>query len=449
MEELAEPRPRAVLVGVQLPAVSDAEHESALLELGRLVKTLGYEVMGTVTQRREALSPVAVLGEGKLAELAGFTGGTGEIPGFVKSPLPKARERFEEEEERVPVVIDELPEGERASLVVVDHELTPRQVRNLERATGAEVLDRTFVIVEIFHRHAKTREARLQVEIARLSYVSPRMRESTGRRERQQGRGAGESLLELDRRRIRDRLAELRKELEAIADKEGDRREARQRHLRVALVGYTNAGKSSLMRALTQSTVLVEDKLFATLDTTVRALCPETRPKILVSDTVGFIKKLPHELVASFRSTLEEAKDASLIVLVADGSDPACDEQLLVTREVLREIGADTVPQLLVLNKADRLTSEVKEALSLRHPEGLLLSARSEADVTRLHQAIVARFESTMLEASFTVPYAEQGKLSELYENGRVLEESYDEAGVKLRVRALPEVVARLRQRFG
>src|SRR6185369_3973410 len=185
-----------------------------------------------------------------------------------------------------------------------------------ERATGAQVLDRTGVIVDIFHRHAKSREARMQVEIARLNYVAPRMRESGGGRERQAGRGAGESGLELDRRKIRDRIAELRAALAVIQEDDSNRRQARRDQLRVALVGYTNAGKSSLMRALTGSEVLVADKLFATLDTTVRALLPETRPKILLSDTVGFIQKLPHDLVASFRSTLDEALEASLLLYV-------------------------------------------------------------------------------------------------------------------------------------
>ena len=184
------------------------------------------------------------------------------------------------------------------------------------------MLDRTGVIVDIFHRHARSREARLQVEIARLNYVAPRMRESPGGKERQRGKGAGEAAIELDRRKIRDRIAELREQLAAIQKEQDNRRHARQDQLRVALVGYTNAGKSSLMRALTGSQVLVEDKLFATLDTTVRALQPETKPRILVSDTVGFIQKLPHDLVASFWSTLDEALEASLLLYVVDASDP-------------------------------------------------------------------------------------------------------------------------------
>ncbi len=241
------------------------------------------------------------------------------------------------------------------------------------------MLDRTGVIVEIFHRHANTREAKLQVEMARLKYVAPRMRESSAGGGRQQGPGAGESTLDLDRRKIRDRLSELQDQLEAVQRDGDQRRAARRDQLRVALVGYTNAGKSSLMRALTGSQVLVEDKLFATLDTTVRILQPETRPRVLVSDTVGFIKQLPHDLVASFRSTLTEALEASLLLFVVDASDPTYEAQLEVSRSVLREIGADAVPSRLVLNKMDRVDAAGRAALMEKHPDAILLSAHAPA----------------------------------------------------------------------
>ena len=273
-----------------------------------------------------------------------------------------------------PTILDATRKPE---FVIVDHELSPSQIRNLERATGAQVLDRTGVIVEIFHRHANTREAKLQVEMARLKYVAPRMRESSAGGGRQQGPGAGESTLDLDRRKIRDRLSELKDQLEAVQRDGDQRRSARRDQLRVALVGYTNAGKSSLMRALTGSQVLVEDKLFATLDTTVRTLQPETRPRVLVSDTVGFIKQLPHDLVASFRSTLAEALEASLLLFVVDASDPTYEAQLEVSRSVLREIGADAVPSRLVLNKMDRVDAAGRAALLEKHPDAILLSAHA------------------------------------------------------------------------
>src|SRR5262249_40554261 len=316
-----------------------------------------------------------------------------------------------------------------------------------EKATGASVLDRTGVIVDIFHRHAKSREARLQVEIARLKYVAPRMRESANS-ERQAGRGAGESALELDRRTGRDRISQLREELAAIQKRDEGRRKARQGQLRVALVGYTNAGKSSLMRALTSSDVLVEDKLFATLDTTVRALQPETTPRILVSDTVGFIKKLPHDLVASFRSTLDEALEASLLLYVVDAADPTHEAELEVTRDVLHEIGADAVPSKLLLNKVDRLDAHARKALQRKHKDAVLLSAHDPNDVSALRQTIIDHFEASMVDEELVIPYAKQALIGEVYENARVVSEDYDETGTRLRVRALPAAIARLRRAF-
>jgi GTP-binding protein HflX len=340
------PVPRAILVGIQVPGVDDVAHGASLEELSRLVKTLGYDVVGTISQKRDAVGGGTVLGKGRLEELAALTGGTGVVGSMAVQRKSKARERFEETDKKPEVKQHESvsDDAQKPDFVIVDHEISPSQARNLERATGAQVLDRTGVIVEIFHRHAHSREAKLQVEIARLKYVSPRMRESSGSG-RQQGAGAGESDLELDRRKIRDRLAELKIQLEDIQRDGDQRRSGRRDQLRVALVGYTNAGKSSLMRALTGSEVLVEDKLFATLDTTVRALQPEAKPRVLVSDTVGFIKKLPHDLVASFRSTLAEALEASLLLFVVDASDPTYESQLEVSREVLREIGADAFPR--------------------------------------------------------------------------------------------------------
>lgn len=456
-------RPVVVLVGVQLPGVTDEEHASTLAELSRLVHTLGYSPEATVTQKRRALASGTVLGTGKLKELATLTGGTGVVSSGAKEKKSRAREKWEREAEGAdqdPAAGDEDVDdsnddaGEetaapaalsaKPSFVVVNHELSPSQLSNLERATGTPVLDRTGVIVDIFHRHARSREARMQVEIARLNYLSPRLRESTGSRERQQGRGAGDSAMELDRRRIRDRLAELREGLSAIQSDQEQRRFARRDQLRVALVGYTNAGKSSLMRALTGSEVLVADQLFATLDTTVRALAPETRPRILVSDTVGFIQKLPHDLVASFRSTLDEALEASLLLYVVDASDPSSAAQLKVTHQVLAEIGAQEIPSRLLLNKADRLSEDQREALRLRYPDALILSAHSPDDVRALRQTLIDFFESSMIEADLVLPYARQARIAEIYENARVISETYDEEGRKLRVRALPGAIAKL-----
>ncbi|TDH64204.1 GTPase HflX [Dankookia rubra] len=442
--ETKPPIPRAVLVGIQTPDIDDVAHAASLEELRRLVKTLGYEVAGAISQRREGTGAGSLLGSGKLAELAALTGGSGRIVPMAPAPRSKARQRFE-------AAVEEPAEpgqdsARRPEFVIVDHELSPSQIRNLERATGAEVLDRTGVIVEIFHRHANTREAKLQVEMARLKYVAPRLRESSGGGERRQGPGAGESNLDLDRRKIRDRLAELKDQLEAVQRDGDNRRSARRDQLRVALVGYTNAGKSSLMRVLTGSQVLVEDKLFATLNTTVRILQPETRPRVLVSDTVGFIKQLPHDLVASFRSTLTEALEASLLLYVVDASDPTYEAQLEVSRSVLREIGADAVPSRLVLNKLDRVDAAGRTALQEKHPDAILLSAHAPGDVSALRDTIIGFFEAEMVEDVLVLPYAKQGLIGEVYDSARVLSENYDEAGRVLKIRGLPGAIARLRR---
>ncbi|GDX81495.1 GTPase HflX [Deltaproteobacteria bacterium] len=451
---------RAVLVGVQLPGVSAVDHQASLAELGRLAHTLGYLVVGEVSQRRDGLASGTVVGEGKLAELAAWTGGKGSIEAGPRRIVTKARAKWDEEAEGAaggPVEPEMGESGQddpengptqrRADVIVVDHELSPSQARNLAKATGVEVLDRTGVIVEIFHRHAQSREARMQVEIARLTYLVPRLRDS-GNVERQRGgiggKGAGESALELDRRKVRDRISELREELAAIEAESDTRRQRRSDQLRVALVGYTNAGKSSLMRALTGSEVLVADKLFATLDTTVRTLHPESVPRILVSDTVGFIKKLPHDLVASFRSTLDEALEASLLLLVVDASDPTFRAQLAVTQEVLAEIGANTVPHTLLLNKVDRVGEAEREALRAEFPEAIQLSAHDPADVQRLHRFIVGWFDRDLADAELLVPWARGALVGQVHAALRVLSESHEAEGIRFSVRGRRGDVARL-----
>ncbi len=441
------PVPRAILVAIQMPGVDDVAHAASLEELGRLVKTLGYDVVGSLSQKRDEIDGATVLGKGRLEELAAITGGTGVIGSMAPTRKSKARERFEDADDKKPQAApSEHDPAERPEFVIVDHDISPNQLRNIERATGAQVLDRTGVIVEIFHRHARSREAKLQVELARLKYVSPRLRESSGGGGRQQGPGSGETDLEIDRRKIRDRLAELKAQLEEIQRDSDERRSARSDQLRVALVGYTNAGKSSLMRALTGSEVLVQDKLFATLDTTVRALQPEAKPRVLVSDTVGFIKKLPHDLVASFRSTLAEALEASLLLFVVDASDPTYKSQLEVSRTVLREIGADVVPSRLLLNKIDRVSEEDRAALREKHPDAILLSSQSPQDVSSLRETIITFFEAAMVEEQLVLPYAKQTLLSDVYANARVLSEDYDETGRIMQVRGLPGAIARLRR---
>jgi GTPase len=445
--ETRPPIPRAILVGIQLPGVDDVAHAANIEELGRLVKTLGYEVVGTVSQKRDEIDGATVLGRGRLEDLAAMTGGTGDVGSMAIPRKSKARDRFDNPDEKLSVSkIDSDPEPINAEFVIIDHEISPNQARNLERATGTQVLDRTGVIVEIFHRHAHSREAKLQVEMARLQYISPRLQESSAAGERRQGYGAGESDLELNRRKVRDRVAELKEQLDDIQRDNDERRSARRDQLRVALVGYTNAGKSSLMRALTGSEVLVADKLFATLDTTVRALHPEAKPRVLISDTVGFIKNLPHDLVASFRSTLAEALGASLLLFVVDVSDRTYESQLEVSRDVLREIGADTVPSRLLLNKIDRMSEAERAILRARHPDAIFLSAISPADVAALREEIITFFETIMVEDQLVLPYAKHGLLSDIYENARVLSEDYDITGRVIKVRGLPSAITRLRR---
>jgi GTP-binding protein HflX len=430
-------KPRyAVVAAVQLSNVTDLEFEASLAELRDLAKTLGYEVVHTFIQRRSSFDAAAYLGEGKREEIRSLVNDSFEREGPIRQ-------------------IDAL---------MVDHEISPSQARNLENEVGCEVMDRTMVILEIFHRNARSRAARAQVEIARLGYMAPRLREMAklaGPQGRQRsgtgGRGAGESHTEMDRRKIRDRIAELQQEIVAMdveRQTQRARRQERQGIANVALVGYTNAGKSTLMRALTGSDVLVENKLFATLDTTVRALYPESVPRVLVSDTVGFIKNLPHGLVASFKSTLEEALDASLLLHVVDASDPGFERQLDVTNEVLAEIGAKEVPRLRVFNKIDHVgdtaaQAELATALQEKYPGCVVMSARRADEVAVLHQAIVAFFQKDLTEADVFLPWSAQQLRGEIYSSCDVLGEQANEDGAIFHVRGSREMVERLVSQFG
>lgn len=457
----------AVLVGIQLPKTTTDDLDGSLQELTRLVTTLGYQVVGQVTQKRSSERSASVLGEGKLHELAEWTGGSGIIAGMVEHKPSKAALKWKtsetkeaedgnqsedlEESDQPSGLLSEDQKGS-AQIVIVDTDLSPSQLRNLESATGVTVLDRTGVIIEIFSRHARTKAARLQVEIARLTYVAPRLRETGGGEDRGGGgvggKGAGESSLELDKRKIRDRIKELKQELAAIGNEHQVRRARREQEISVALVGYTNAGKSSLMRAMTGSEVLIADKLFATLDTTIRPLHPETRPKILLSDTVGFIKKLPHDLVASFKSTLDEALHASLLLFVVDASDKSFRSQLETTRSVLSEVGATETPSLLVLNKKDRLNEDEKRTLLQEYPEAIMISTRDPEDLKKLREKIMSYFESNMLDEDLFIPYVAKGIIGDIRAQMRVLEESYNEFGVTLKVRSTSEKLDQIKKKM-
>jgi GTP-binding protein HflX len=449
------PPKRAILVSVQLPDSDERSFQESLDELGRLAETLGLSVAGRVTQRRGRIDAAAYLGTGKLTEL---------------ETLVKA--------------------SDEPTVVLLDHEVSPSQSRNVQKAVGAHsVLDRTALILEIFHRHARSRQAKLQVELVRAQYMAPRLRENQKLGDRVRGgiggKGAGESQLELDRRKLRDRIAELRGELAAL-DVEGRTRSARRQGLRrVALCGYTNAGKSTLFRALTESEVYVADKLFATLDTTVRALHPAPRQRILLSDTIGFIRNLPTQLVASFKSTLDEALEAGLILHVVDSADPACLAHIETTRGVLREIGAGSVPELFVFNKCDKLvdgalSADVQAFLAslskspaptapnpttpdttpdtapntssdTAPPEqgayagAIQVSAKNASDVARVRQAIIDFFDRDLVQTEIFVPYSRQELRGVLYANAEVTAERFDEQGVFFSVRIDQVALARLR----
>ena len=434
----------AVVAAVQLPSVSDVEFEASLTELRELAKTLGYVVVHTFMQKRSSFDKTAYLGVGKREE----------IRDYVKIE-PELNE-FDE--------VVENPDEREIEAILVDHEISPSQARNLEKEVGCEVMDRTMVILEIFHRNARSRAARAQVEIARLGYMAPRLREAAklaGPQGRQRsgmgGRGAGESHTELDRRKIRDRIAELQLEITAMdAERKTQRarRQGRQGLALVALVGYTNAGKSTLMRALTGSEVLVANKLFATLDTTVRALYPESVPRVLVSDTVGFIKNLPHGLVASFKSTLDEALDASLLLHVIDASDPGFERQLEVTDEVLKEIGADDVPRIRVFNKIDYVgdaaaQAEMEAVLQIRYPNCVVMSAKRPDDVARMHQKIVEFFQQDLVVEELFLPWTAQQLRGAIYASCQVLGERSDENGAYFKVRGELSALEKLREQFG
>ncbi len=443
-----------VAAAVQLPGVSDVEFEASLTELRELAKTLGVTVTRTFVQKRAGFDTTAYLGTGKRQE----------IRHFVNAETDDESELDEMAANNNPGSDDaDAVSGVPIAFIFVDHEISPSQARNLENEVGCEVMDRTMVILEIFHRNARSPAARAQVEIARLGYMAPRLREAAklaGPQGRQRsgtgGRGAGESHTELDKRKIRDRIAELQKEIGAMDVERKTQRARRQAHqglASVALVGYTNAGKSTLMRALTGSEVLVANKLFATLDTTVRSLSPESIPRVLVSDTVGFIKNLPHGLVASFKSTLEEALDASLLLHVIDASDPGFERQIDATEHVLSEIEAQDVPRLRIFNKIDHVgdaaaQAEHEAALRAKYPDCIVMSARRDDDIAKLHKAIVAFFQQDLVKAELFLPWSAQQFRGEIFARCEVLDERADAEGAFFLVRGEQGVLDSLRERF-
>ena len=329
---------------------------ASLEELARLAETAGARVRGIIMTRPGAVRPATFIGKGKLEELK------------------------------------QLAEAEDADMVIFDDDLSPAQVRNLEKEVGLKIVDRSELILDIFARRARTRESRLQVELAQLEYTLPRLTGMWKHLERQAGgigtRGPGETQLETDRRIVRERIARLKRELEGVERERETQRSRRRRAFRVALVGYTNAGKSTLFNTLTRSQVLVEDRLFATLDATTRQMVSPERQLALVTDTVGFIRKLPHHLVASFHSTLVEAIEADLLVHVVDGADLHFRRQISAVEEVLESILVRPRPTILVFNKADLMDGAETAALAAEFQDAFVVSAQRGAGLDALRAYI-------------------------------------------------------------
>jgi GTP-binding protein HflX len=348
---------RAVLVAHSGHDRRPGAIDRSLAELALLADTAGARVVGTITQRRGTIHPATFIGKGKVGE------------------------------------VNELAAGNDADVVIFDDDLSPAQVRNLEKALTRKVIDRSELILDIFARRARTRESRLQVELAQLEYTLPRLTGMWKHLERQAGgigtRGPGETQLETDRRLVREKIARLKNELAGVERERETQRRRRRNEFRTALVGYTNAGKSTLFNALTRSSVFVEDRLFATLDATTRQMVSPDREVVLVTDTVGFIRKLPHHLVASFRSTLVETIESDLLLHVVDASDPDFRERITAVEEVLETIVAAPRETRLVFNKVDLVDDEdTLAALRVDDPTSFQVSARTGLGIDELRRSI-------------------------------------------------------------
>ncbi|HYM91045.1 MAG TPA: GTPase HflX [bacterium] len=400
-----------MLVGLD----SAGNGRGTLEELARLTQTAGATVAGVIVQRRTRPDPATFVGRGK-----------------VDAILARVRETG-------------------ADLVIFDEELSPAQQRNLERSLGTKVLDRTALVLDIFAQRARTREGSLQVELAQMTYLLPRLSGRGVVLSRLGGgigtRGPGETKLEADRRRIRARITTLQRAIGTLRQHRRQQRQARHAAALpvVALIGYTNAGKSSLLNSLTDAHVVTADKLFATLDPTVRkALLPNHRPVLFV-DTVGFIQKLPHDLVAAFRGTLEEVVDADLLVHVIDGSHPGWAEQVVAVEEVLHDLGADATPQIRAVNKVDRIPPEDLRDILAELPDAVPISALRQVGLLNLLRRISQRLPDPAHRITLVIPYAEGRVLSQVYAHGRVLRRQDGDNAMTVEVEVPLTAVERLR----
>jgi GTP-binding protein HflX len=396
-------RERIVLVGVVFPWTSPDQVEADLDELALLVDTAGADVVSRVVQRRDRPDPATFVGSGKAEEL-----------------------------HRLSLSVD-------SDTVVFDDELTPAQQRNLEKILGRTAIDRTAVILDIFAQNARSQEGKAQVELALLRYRLPRLRGRGLSLSQQAGgigtRGPGETQLEVDRRRLLRRMARLESDLRTLGDTRRTQRRARlrSRQRAVSLVGYTNAGKSTLLNRLTGAGVVVEDRLFSTLDPRTRRLALPGGEVVLVSDTVGFVRKLPHQLVEAFRSTLEVVREADLLLHVVDGSAEDPESQIEAVRTVLAEIDAADVPELLVVNKADRAEAGAPH-LAARHGDACVISARTGEGIDDLLQAMGTRLRGADRVVRLRVPFDRGDVLAAVHREGEVVEETHGEGATVVEV---------------
>ena len=408
-------REKIVIVGVTLDDDTDEATESSLDELSLLIDTAGADVVARLTQRRDTPDHTWYVGKGKAEELR-----------------------------EICLAVD-------ADTVVFDNELSPAQQYNLEKLLGRTAIDRTAVILDIFAQNAHTLEGKAQVELALLRYRLPRLRRgATAKLSQQRGGvgarfGSGETKLEVDRRRIKNRISRLERELVELGHTRDLQRKGRSRSglANVVIVGYTNAGKSTLLNRLTNAGVLVEDRLFATLDPTTRRLALPGGEPVLLTDTVGFVRRLPHGLVESFMSTLEVATRADYLVHVVDGSGPDPDGQIAAVREVLTEIGADAVPELLVFNKSDLDPAAVAQVVEW-HPGSVGISARSGDGIGALLQTISDRLRSLSTVVELLVPYERGDVLAAIHREGEVVSTTHEDRGVRVRARLAEASAGRL-----
>ncbi|MCO4782025.1 MAG: GTPase HflX [Candidatus Cloacimonetes bacterium] len=387
---------RALVVGIvsrdePLPILEDS-----LAELAQLLDTLSFETIGSIIQHKEVKSPRTLIGKGKVESL--------------KNAIKE----------------------HNISRVVFDEDLSPTQARNLKAELDVDIIDRCGVILEIFTQHAKTHEAKVQIDLARQEYSLSHLRRQWTHLSRQQGGqgirgGEGETQLEVDRRLARSQIQVLKKKLKKIKAQRATRNKNRSKFFKVAIVGYTNSGKSTLLNRLTDSDVLVQNKLFATLDPSTRIIKPDEKPSILFTDTVGFIKKLPHNLVASFRSTFEVIQDADLLLHVVDVFDPDYTQRIADTNEVIKDLGLDHIPRKLVLNKIDLKSDKPKQLQAIQsiHENATLISAHADIGIDKLNKAVYSFFESQISEMTIDIPYGKEGCLDKIYDLTKVLSADY------------------------